>query len=187
MAWVEALGPWGPPAVLVLLALEAVVAPLPGIPLVVGTGLVWGPAAGFLLSWAGGWIGSVLAFAIARRWLREPVWARLSPQQRRFVEELGRRHGFALLVLARWLPFTSVDWIAYAAGISGVPFPTYAAATAVGLVPGTAAYVLVGHSLAGLRRLEWLLAGAALLVAAAYVAARVLRSRGREGGGRRRA
>lgn len=167
LAWIRGLGPWGPVLAVVLLVLETLVAPLPGMPLVAASALVYGPLMGFLISWFGAWLGALLAFALARRWLHRRVWERLNPEQRQLVRQLGERHGFALLVLARLFPLTSVDWLAYAAGVSTLPFRTYALATALGLVPGVAVYTLAGYSARLVRDLESGLAilGGTLLIA----------------------
>lgn len=153
-AWIRGLGPWGPVLLVGLLVLETLVAPLPGLPLVTAAALVFGPLAGFLLSWFGAWLGALLAFILARRWLHGRVWERLDPERRRLVRRLGERHGFALLVLARLFPVTSVDWLAYAAGLSTIPLRTYALATALGLVPGVAVYTLAAYSVGRASDLE---------------------------------
>lgn len=169
LARFRGLGPWGPALVVALLVLETLVAPLPGMPLVAASALVYGPVSGFLLSWFGAWLGSMVAFALARRWLHRRVWTRLDAGRRELVERLGERHGFALLVLARLFPLTSVDWLAYAAGVSTIPSRTYALATALGLVPGVAVYTLAGTSVRWARDLETGLAAAGGVLLAAYV------------------
>lgn len=171
LAWIRGLGPWGPALVVALLALETLVAPLPGMPLVTASAVVYGPVAGFLLGWSGAWLGSSLAFALARRWLHRRVWERLDPRRRELVRRLGERHGFALLVLLRLFPLTSVDWLAYAAGVSTMPFRTYALATGLGLIPGVTSYVLAGYSVRRARDLEAGLAAAGGALLGAYLVA----------------
>lgn len=177
LAWIRGLGPWGPALVVALLVLETLVAPLPGMPLVAASALAYGPLAGFVLSWSGAWLGALLAFALARRWLHRRVWQRLDPERRAWVRRLGERHGFALLVLARLFPLTSVDWLAYAAGVSAIPFRTYAVATALGLVPGVAVYTLAGYSVRLARDLETGLTAVGGVLLGAYLLAAWWRQR----------
>jgi uncharacterized membrane protein YdjX (TVP38/TMEM64 family) len=66
-AHLRAAGPLGPMALLMLLVLQCVVAPLPSEPLMMAAGFVYGAPGGFLIAWVGVVSGAVLCFASARR------------------------------------------------------------------------------------------------------------------------
>src|SRR3712207_6243761 len=85
----------------------------------------------------------------------------------RFVEE----HGAVLVFVLRLIPLVSFDAISYAAGLSGIRFRGFLLATALGMAPGTFAFVYLGGSDPG----PWtwvVLLGLAGLAAAAYVVQR---------------
>lgn len=155
---IQGLGPWGPVAAFAVLVLEAVAAPLPGWPVVVVLGAVYGPVVGFGLSWLGGVAGSVLAFLLGRRLLRPWIWRRLTEEQRELVARLTYENGFALLVIARWLPVTSLDVLAYVASVSPISWQTYTLAAALGYLPGTLLFTLLGYGLTVAHAEWWLLA-----------------------------
>ncbi len=81
----------------------------------------------------------------------------------RYVEE----HGVVLIFVLRLIPLVSFDAISYAAGLSGIRFRGFFAATALGMLPGTFAFVYFGGAQAGFGR--WMiLVGLAGLAVLAY-------------------
>jgi uncharacterized membrane protein YdjX (TVP38/TMEM64 family) len=68
----------------------------------------------------------------------------------------------------RLIPLVSFDAISYAAGLSSIRFRAFLLATALGMMPGTFAFVYVGGSGSGPRTWAVLL-GLAVLAAGAYV------------------
>ena len=141
------------------------VAPLPAPVLAIVGGYGFGLVEGFFLTWLGSLIGGVISFALSRRFGRRFVAesaraARLD----RFVEE----HGAVLIFVLRLIPLVSFDAISYAAGLSGIRFRAFLLATALGMAPGTFAFVYVGGSESG----PWtwaVLLGLAVLAGVAYV------------------
>jgi uncharacterized membrane protein YdjX (TVP38/TMEM64 family) len=148
-----------------LLVVQAVVAPLPAPALAIVGGYGFGVVEGFVLTWLGSLIGGVISFALSRRFGRRFVAesaraARLD----RFVEE----HGAVLIFVLRLIPLVSFDAISYAAGLSSIRFRAFLLATALGMAPGTFAFVYVGGSESG----PWtwaVLLGLAVLAGVAYV------------------
>src|SRR5262249_58325028 len=63
---VRAWGTLGPLAVIVLLVLQAVVAPLPSPPLLMAAGFVYGPLVGFAIGWLGLLLRASACFGLAR-------------------------------------------------------------------------------------------------------------------------
>ena len=54
------------------------------------------------------------------------------------------RHGVAAIVIVRLIPVIPFTVINYAAGLTAVRFRPYLVGTAIGIVPGTVAYVALG-------------------------------------------
>ena len=77
-------------------------------------------------------------------------------------------HGAILIFVLRLIPLVSFDAISYAAGLSGIRFRAFLLATALGMMPGTFAFVYLGGSESG----PWtwaVLLGLAALAGGAYV------------------
>lgn len=150
---------------LAFLVVQAVVAPLPAPAVAMAGGYSFGVAEGFLLTWVGCLIGGVISFGISRLFGRDFVagsvrGARLD----RYVEE----HGVVLILVLRLIPLVSFDAISYAAGLSGIRFRSFFVATALGMLPGTFAFVYFGGAQAGPG--TWaMLAGLGVLAFGAYL------------------
>src|SRR5262245_10042122 len=65
-ARVRAAGAWGPLALVGLLVLQAVIAPLPSLPVLMAAGFVYGPWVGFAIGWFGLLVGASACFGLAR-------------------------------------------------------------------------------------------------------------------------
>src|SRR5438132_205474 len=64
---IKSFGPWGAPAVTLMIAAIIVFIPIPTIPIEIVAGLVYGIVAGTFLVLAGHVLGAIVAFLIARR------------------------------------------------------------------------------------------------------------------------
>ncbi len=135
-------GPLAP--VLFTVAYAAVtLAPLPKNALSAGAGLIFGLTTGVAVVWVGAMLGAIAAVWLARALGRDTV-ERLTGGRVERVDALLRRRGRLGVLVARLvpvLPFTAVN---YGSGLSSVAFADYLAGTAVGIVPGTVAYVALG-------------------------------------------
>jgi uncharacterized membrane protein YdjX (TVP38/TMEM64 family) len=138
-------GVWRAPAFVVLFALGTL-AFLPKPALNVAAGLLFGAERGVPLAVLGTTAGAALAFALGRGLGREAVRPLL---RGRVLVALDRRlteQGFRSVLLLRLVPGVPFQAVNLGAAVSGVPGGTYLAATALGVLPGTAAYVIAGAS-----------------------------------------
>ncbi len=173
---VEGAGILAPLVYVVLLVVQAVVAPLPAPAVAMAGGYTFGTLEGFLLTWSGALLGGVLSFGISRLFGRGFVASNAR------LERLDRyvgQHGAILVFVLRLIPLVSFDAISYAAGLSGMSFGRFLLATAVGMAPGTFVFVYLGGATPGAG--VWVaLIGLALLAVASYAYLRVrLRYRSR--------
>ncbi|MGW4380499.1 TVP38/TMEM64 family protein [Kitasatospora sp. NPDC004531] len=140
-----AAGPWRMPVALAAYAFGTV-AFLPRPALNAGMGLLFGSLWGVPLAVAGSAIGAIVAFALGRSLGREA----LRPLVRgRVLTEIDRRlseQGFRSVLLVRLFPGAPFQAGNFACAFSGVRFWPYLAATVLGVVPTTAAYVIAGAS-----------------------------------------
>ena len=162
---VDGAGAWAPVVYVGFLVAQAVLAPLPAPAVAVAGGYTFGVAEGFLLTWLGSLLGGIISFGISRLFGRRFVAG--SGRVRRldrYVEE----HGAVVVFVLRLIPLISFDAISYAAGLSGLRFRGFLLATALGMMPGTFAFVYLGGAPNGFG--AWAaLVGLAVLAVGAYV------------------
>jgi uncharacterized membrane protein YdjX (TVP38/TMEM64 family) len=157
---------------------------LPATPLTLAGGAIFGTALGSLLNWLGATLGAAGSFVLARQLGRDAV-RRLLGRWGDRLDALGERGGFAALFRLRLLPVVPFNVLSFAAGLAGVPFRAYAAATALGIVPGTVVYTYFADSLlagvegASRQAFVRVAVAAALLLAVSFAPAAVRRVRGR--------
>ncbi len=137
-------GPVGP-LVFVLLYAAYTLAPLPKSILSVAGGAVFGFGDGVLLVYVAALLGAAAAFALGRLLGRDAV-ERLTGTRIARVEEIVRRRGLLALIAARLVPILPFTVLNYSAGLTSLRRRDYALGTAVGIVPGTVAYVALGSS-----------------------------------------
>lgn len=162
---VESAGPLAPAVFVLLLAAQAVLAPLPAPVVAFAGGYVFGTFWGFALTWLGVLAGGAICFGISRFLGRGFIErsTRLKGLDRR-VEE----HGAIMVFVLRLIPLVSFDVISYAAGLTGIGFWRFLLATALGAAPGTFVFVYLGGAPSG-PGLYAALGGMAVLALAAYV------------------
>lgn len=174
---IESYG-WAAPLVFVGGYALITLAPLPKNVLSAAAGAMFGLASGAVLVWVAAMLGALLAFGLGRLLGREAV-ERLTSTRVQHVDDLVARRGLLAVVVVRLIPFVPFTAINYTAGLTGVRFWHYAVGTALGIIPGTVAYVALGTY--GTAPGSWpFLVSAAVLVALS--AAGVLAARRRRRG-----
>ena len=107
-------------------------------------GLWWGSVYTFL----GAMLNCTLMFLLARYVGRERVEqllrSRLSPFWQEKLKTLEGRSGFLLLVILRLIPAVPYNLINYAFGLTGMKFTSYLIGSAIGIIPGTLAFINIG-------------------------------------------
>ena len=136
---------WLGPAAFVSIYVAWTVVLLPGVVPTLAGGALFGVLAGSLLSLTGAVIGATLAFMIARHVGRGPI-KELGGARGERLERWLARHGFVALVYARLVPIVPFNILNYAAGLAGMSTRSYVLATALGIIPGTVAYTVLGSS-----------------------------------------
>jgi uncharacterized membrane protein YdjX (TVP38/TMEM64 family) len=131
----------------VLAYIIAVTLSLPGaVILTLAGGLLFGPWLGTALAVAGATIGACLLFLVARSALAPLVTGRAAGLVDRLRPGL-ERDGFFYLLTLRLIPVVPFWLVNLAPALVGMPFGAYAAATAVGIIPGTAVFTAIGSGL----------------------------------------
>ncbi len=141
----------GAAGILVFAALYAVatVFAVPGSALSLIAGGAFGVAAGTLAVWLGATTGLALAFLAARRIARDRVakWLAGKPSFAA-VDRAVAREGWKIVFLTRLTPVLPFTVLNYSYGLTGVGFPAYLIASAIGILPGSLLYIYLGSSVA---------------------------------------
>lgn len=167
--------PWAPPAFVAFYAIVATVG-LPALPLTLAGGALFGTIGGTALNWVGATLGATGAFLLARALGRDALVGILGSRAGA-LDRLTETHGFATLLRLRLIPVVPFNAINFGAGAAGVPLRPYLAATALGIIPGTAVYTYFADALlsgAGTARHEAFIrvfVAGALLIALSFVPA----------------
>ena len=177
-----ALGARGPLLIVGVMALSIVINPIPGAPIALVSGAVYGHTWGTLYVVIGAEIGALIAFAIARVFGHDLL--RRLFGERVALGWLGSQNALTWMVLAsRLLPFVSFDLVSYGAGLTPLKAWRFALATLLGLIPASFLLAHFGGEMAGanLGNAMNVLLLVGLLVAVP-VAIRIVRSRARRRG-----
>jgi uncharacterized membrane protein YdjX (TVP38/TMEM64 family) len=125
----------------------AVALSLPGaVFLTISGGMVFGAVAGAAAAVIGGTVGATLLFVMARSALGGWLARRIGPLAERLAENF-RRDAFSYILFLRLVPifpFWIVNLVPALAGTGLMPF---VAATAIGVIPATIAFALLGAGL----------------------------------------
>jgi uncharacterized membrane protein YdjX (TVP38/TMEM64 family) len=125
----------------------AVALSLPGaLILTLAGGFLFGTALATVLVVIGATLGACVIFLIARGALGEPLRARAGPWLGR-MEAGFRRDALSYLLVLRLIPLFPFWLVNLVPAFLGVPLPTFALATLVGIIPGSLVYASVGAGL----------------------------------------
>jgi uncharacterized membrane protein YdjX (TVP38/TMEM64 family) len=162
--WIE---PFGIAAPLVFIVVSAclTVALFPGPLLSGASGLLFGTALGFPISVIAATLGASLAFLVSRHVGAAPV-ERLAGQRLTGIKGWIEERGFLSVLYLRIAPGVPYNLVNYGAGLTRIPLPTFALATAIGCAPRAFAYTALGGNLGNLTSPEALIAFGVLIVMA---------------------
>ncbi len=175
--WVDQAGPFAP-GFFVLIYAFTTLFPVPKNLLSVLAGLVFGMWLGLALVWGAAMLGAVAAFAIGRLLGREAV-EQLTGARVAAIDDILTRHGLLSMIGVRLVPVLPFTAINYTAGLTGLPLGSYVSGTAIGIIPGTVAFVALGAYSTNLGSWPIIAAVTALIVltVGGFIAARMWRSR----------
>lgn len=141
---VDASGVWGP-LLFVLVYTGLTAALVPGSPLTIAAGVLFGPWWGTALVVVGATVGATIAFLWGRRLGRGAV-DRLAGARFERVDGWLRDRGLLAVLYVRLVPVLPFNLLNPVAGVTGVRLRDFVLGTAVGIVPGTFAFAALGGS-----------------------------------------
>src|SRR6056297_181234 len=115
-------------------------------------GWLFGFVAGVLIVDLALTLAAIVMFAVSRYWIRDAIRSRFAEQIHHIDRRFAKYGATNLLILrTAHAPYTLMN---YVSGAMDVPWSTFLWTTLVGMLPGTAIFVLVGTHLPTLRELQ---------------------------------
>ncbi len=142
--WVESFGVIAP-LIYIGLYLLSTVFFLPGFPVTVLAGFVFGPLWGVFYASIASLISVASAFLVARYVARDLVegWVKGNAQFRK-IDEQVEEQGWRILMVTRLIPIFPFNLQNYAYGLTKIRFWTFVLTSAVFMFPGTIVFVMLG-------------------------------------------
>ena len=119
---------------------------IPGSILTLAGGAMFGLVGGTLYTTIGANIGASLAFGVGRFLGRDGV-RRLAGDRLDALDRATEHHGFRGLLTLRLIPAVPFNALNFGSGLTSIGWSTYAAATAIGIFPGTVVYTMFADAL----------------------------------------
>lgn len=145
--FISQFGPIAPLVMILLIAVEVIVAPLPGGWLSITTGYLFGSGLGFVYALAGSVLGSSIAFELSR-WFGQPFIRRFVSEEKytRYSAKLETsKVGLGLLYA---IPLFPIDIICLLLGSSGINRRDYYTIMVLGFIPNMLILNFVGAGIA---------------------------------------
>jgi len=144
--YVRGLGAFGYAVYVVVYAI-CVVAFVPASILTLGAGAIFGFIGGTIVVVIGATIGATLAFLLARTVMRKRI-EKMTENNAKFraLDRAIANEGMKIVFLVRLAVVFPFTYINYAFGLTAIPLWRYVAATFLGIIPATAAFVFASSA-----------------------------------------
>ncbi|MFO7812906.1 MAG: VTT domain-containing protein [Pelovirga sp.] len=120
---------------------------LPGLPITIVGGILFGPFWGVIYSITSATAGACVAFLVSRYLARDLIKSRLSGARWRQLDLQVAEQGWKMVALTRLIPLFPFNLLNYAFGLTGIKFSHYALATFIFMLPGCIAFIVFSSSL----------------------------------------
>jgi uncharacterized membrane protein YdjX (TVP38/TMEM64 family) len=137
---VASFGIWGPIIFLIIWTIAPALL-LPGLPITLAGGVLFGPFWGVVYTIIGATAGASLAFLVARYLAREWVAHKLSGTKLKSLDDKVAQHGWKVVAFTRVVPVFPYFLVNYAFGLTRITLGAFAVATFFGMIPLTIAFV----------------------------------------------
>lgn len=162
---VEGFGVFAPLVVVAYHVLQVVFAPVPGQPVDVASGYLFGPYLGSITALIGIYLGSFFAILLAREFGRPVVEHLVSEAGVRKMDRYLDRRSMWFFILLFLLPVSPGDLLCFALGLTRVSLWKTMGVVLLGRTPVVITAVLVGYTGSHLSPLEFVAIAAVVIVA----------------------
>lgn len=155
------------PAIYMLIYALAPALFLPGLPITLAGGILFGPFWGVVYSITGATTGAGIAFLISRYISSGFVRSKVAGPRWRRLQDNVETHGWKVVALTRLIPLFPFNLLNYAFGLTRIKFSHYIIATFICMLPACIAFIVFSSSLLDLvqGKFSWaFVLGLALIV-----------------------
>ena len=144
-AWLDGIGFWGKAAFVGMVVLQVLVAFIPGEPIELAAGYIFGFWEGSFLTLLGFLIGSWMVFALVRKFgvkLVEVFFSKEQMDEIKFLKNPKKTRIISLILMV--IPGTPKDMLSYFAGLTKLTTLEWLAIVAIGRIPSLVTSTLTG-------------------------------------------
>jgi len=144
--WISGFGFWGP---VIYILLYSIIPSLlvPGLPITIAGGILFGPIYGTIYTAVGATIGAAVSFLIARYLARELIANLLKKHKKLDVlDKEVEKQGWKIVAFTRLIPLFPYNVLNYAFGLTGIRFSHYILASFIFMLPAIVAFVVFSSS-----------------------------------------
>ena len=140
---------WGmlAPAAYMLLYAVAPALFLPGLPITLVGGILFGPIWGVVYSIIGATTGASLAFLVSRHVARDWIRAKLTGSRWQQLDRSVEKNGWKIVAFTRLVPLFPFNLLNYAFGLTAIGFLPYAVTSFICMLPACIAFIVFSSSL----------------------------------------
>lgn len=147
-AWVEARGVWGRVLFVGLMALQVIIAFIPGEPFELAAGYAFGTLWGTLLVWIGAIIGTTIVFLFVRKIgikAVEVFFPREKINSIKYLQDEKKLNAAAFVLFL--IPGTPKDLLTYLAGLTKIRLLPWVVLTSIARIPSIVTSTISGNAL----------------------------------------
>ncbi len=150
-SWISGYGLLAPLVFVVLYSIAPALF-LPGLPLTILGGILFGPIWGVVYTIIGATIGASLAFLIARYTARDWISSKLTAPRWQKLDNDVAEQGWKMVAFTRLIPLFPFNLLNYAFGLTNIKFSHYVITSFVCMLPATIAFISLSSSLSQLLK-----------------------------------
>ncbi len=120
---------------------------LPGLPITIAGGILFGPFWGVVYTITSATLGACVAFLISRYIARDWIASKLKNPKWKQLDQGVERHGWKVVAFTRLIPLFPFNLLNYAFGLTKIKFMHYAITTFICMLPACIAYIVFSSSL----------------------------------------
>lgn len=125
---------------------------MPGLPITIVGGILFGPFWGVVYTIIGATAGACIAFLLARSIAQSWVKGKLTGPRWKKLDSEVEKHGWKVVAFTRLVPLFPFNLLNYAFGLTSVRFSHYALATFICMLPACIAFIVFSSSLVDLLK-----------------------------------
>lgn len=150
-------GNFGPLAIIGILILQTILAPIPGTIVPIAVGALYGVWLGTFYTWIGSVLGTSIAFGIARILGRPIIQKIISSKKIEYYDNFLKRNNFLIWVVYIIPVVFPLDIISFVIGLSAIKFRQFIIVVTLGFIPHLLILTYFGERLLSASKLERLI------------------------------